>query len=102
MVNVNISLDDLGIVVEALESADFYINDTEENEKKFYDHKDELRWRLDRLLKKWGKIKEIDEKIRWNKSVVRLGRGFTTYDEFMETQHALLDERRNIKEKERF
>jgi glucosamine 6-phosphate synthetase-like amidotransferase/phosphosugar isomerase protein len=95
MVQVSISLDDLDLIAKALDSADFYYNSTPEDEKKFYDHISELRYRLERHLKKWNKIKEIDEKIKWNKQVFHLGRGFHTFDEFMEAQNKLLDERRS-------
>ena len=102
MVHLSVSLDDLDTIVKALDSADFYINSTPEDEKEFYDHKDELRYRLERLQKKWEKVKEIDEKIKWNKQIVHLGRGFHTLDEFFQAQSRLLDERRAVVKGERF
>ena len=103
MVQISITLDDLDTIIKALDSADFYINSTPEDEKKFYDHKDDLRYRLEKQLKKWDRIKEIDERIKWNKTVVHLGRGFRTYNEFLDEQNKLLDERRDIiKKKEGF
>lgn len=96
MVNISITLDDLDIIVKSLESADIYINDTEENERKFYDHMDELRLRLEKTLKKWEEVKKIDERIKWNKEVFVLGRGFSTVDEFDEAQKKLYEKRYSI------
>ena len=101
MVKVSITLDDLDVLVKAMESSDVYIDDTDENMKRFYEHKDELQRRLEHLLEKWEKVKKIDEKIRWNKEIVHLGRGFSTFDEYLEIQKELREERRNlIKQKE--
>jgi DNA-binding PadR family transcriptional regulator len=96
MVNISITLGDLDTIVKALDSADIYINDTEENMRKFYEDKDELRRRLERLLEKWEKVRKIDEKMKWNKQIVRLGRGFNTFDEYLETQKELKEERRKL------
>lgn len=96
MVNVSLTLDDLDTIVKALDSADFYINSTPEDEKEFYDHKDDLRYRLEKQLKKWERIKEIDERIKWNREIFHLGRGFRTFEEFQNAQEKLLDERREI------
>ena len=96
MVKISVTLDDLDIIVKSLDSADIYFNSTPENEKKFYDHMSELRIRLEKQLNKWDKVKRIDEKIRWNNLMVRLGRGFSTFDEFLETQSKLRDERRKV------
>ena len=96
MVNVSLTLDDLDLIVKALESADFYINSTPEDEKEFYDHKDDLRYRLEKQLKKWDRIKEIDERIKWNKKIFHLGRGFHTFEEFQNSQEKLLNERRKV------
>ena len=100
MVNLSLTLDDLDLVVKALDSADFYYNSTPENEKKFYDHISELGIRLEEQLKKWDRVRQIDEKIKWNKYMVHLGRGFHTFDEFLETQNKLMDERRKVIEEE--
>lgn len=96
MVNLSLTLDDLDLIVKALDSADFYYNSTPEDEKKFYDHISELSIRLERKLKKWDRVKQIDEKIRWNKLMVHLGRGFHTFDEYLETQSKLRDERHKV------
>ena len=96
MVIVSISLDDLDTIVKALDSADFYINSSPENEKRFYEHKDKLQNRLEKLLQKWDKIKEIDDKIKWNKQIFHLGRGFHTVEEFITKQNELRNERYNI------
>ena len=96
MVNISITLDDLDTIVKALDSADIYINDTEENMRKFYEDKDELRRRLERLLEKWEKVKKIDEKMKWNKRIVRIGRGFNTFEEYLEKQKELREERMNL------
>ena len=96
MVKISVTLDDLDIIVKSLDSADIYFNSTPENEKKFYDHMSELRIRLEKQLNKWDRVKRIDEKIRWNNLMVRLGRGFSTFDEFLETQSKLRDERRKV------
>lgn len=102
MVNVSITLDDLDIIVKSLEcGGDIFVNDTEENERKFYDHIDELRLRLEKTLKKWEEVKKIDERIKWNKEVFVLGRGFSTVDEFDEAQKKLFEKRYDIiKERE--
>ena len=96
MVKVSITLDDLDILVKAMESSDIYMDDTDENMKKFYDHKDELQRRLEHLLEKWEKVKKIDENLRWNKEIVRLGRGFNTFEEYLEKQKELREERMNL------
>ena len=96
MVKISLTLDDLDLIVKALDSADFYYNSTPENEKKFYDHLSELRFRLEKQLNKWDKVKKIDEKMRWNNLMVHLGRGFNSFDEFLETQSKLRDERRKV------
>ena len=101
MVNISITLGDLDTIVKALDSADIYINDTEENMRKFYEDKDELRRRLERLLEKWEKVRKIDEKMKWNKHIVYLGRGFSTFDEYLEKQKELREERRKLIEEVR-
>ena len=102
MVNISITLDDLDIIVKAMESSDIYINDTEENMRKFYEHKDGVQRRLERLLKKWESVKQIDEKIKWNKRMVHLERGFNSFDEYLETQKRLREERRKMIEEDGF
>jgi hypothetical protein len=52
MVKVSITLDDLDVLVKAMESSDIYIDDTDENMKRFYEHKDDLQRRLEHLLEK--------------------------------------------------
>ena len=96
MVKVSITLDDLDVLVKAMESSDVYIDDTDENMKRFYEHKDELQRRLEHLLEKWEKVKKIDENLRWNKEIVRLGRGFNTFEEYLEKQKELREERMNL------
>ena len=96
MVNISITQDDLYLLVEALDSADFYVNGTEEDMKKFYEHKDKLRWRLTQILKKWDAVEKVNREIKWAKNLFHLGRGFHTTDEFLETLQKLLDERHNI------
>lgn len=96
MVNVSFTLDDLDLIVKSLESADIYVNYTAEENRKFYDHIDELRLRLEKTLKKWEEVKKIDERIKWNKEVFVLGRGFTTVDEFDEAQKKLFEKRYSV------
>ena len=98
MVNISITLDDLDTIVKALDSSDIYIDDTEENMSNFYEHKDELRRRLEHLLEKWEKVKKIDETLKWNKEIVHLGRGFNTFEEYLEKQKELRKERRKLVE----
>ena len=96
MVVVSLTLDDLDLVVKALESADFYMNGTPEEEEAFYNHIYDLRLRLNALHDKWSEIKRVEDKIKWNLNLIRLGRGFKTFEDFHKSQGELLDERRDL------
>ena len=96
MVNVSLTLDDLDTIVKALYSADFYTDGTPESQKEFYDHIDVLRLRLEKQLKKWQVVAKIDEKLMANREMFHLGRGFHTFNEFMEAQEKLRYERRTV------
>ena len=99
MVNVSIKLEDLELITMALDSADFYLNDSEERVKEFFEHIDNLRFRLEKITKNWNEIKILEDKIEWNKTLIHLHRGFTSYDDFFNEQHKLLDEIRQLKNK---
>ena len=96
MVRVSLTLDDLDLIVKALYSPDIYIDDTPENEQKFYQHIEDLSYRLGLIQKKYEAIKDIDGKIKWNNALFKLGRGFETIGAWQKTQHALYEKRREI------
>jgi predicted N-acyltransferase len=39
---------------------------------------------------------KIDEKIKWNNKISRLGRGFSSFDDYLQRQKELREERRKI------
>ncbi len=84
MVMISLTLDDLDTVVKALDSADFYSDNST-----FYEHLDHFKYRLERLMKKYETIQKIDEKIKWNHTLLRLGRGFETIDDYEKAQEIL-------------
>ena len=96
MVKVSVTLDDLDTIIKALDSADFYCEDAS-----FYEHLSELRFRLQKVLKKHEAIKNIDDRLKWNRVLLRLGTGFNTIDDYEKARDYLLSEReRLIKSKE--
>ena len=93
---VSLTLDDLDTIIKALDSADFYTNDST-----FYEHLGNLKLRLEKLLEKWEKIKNVDEKIKWNNTLLRLGRGFETIEEYEKKTNELYEIRNNLKHEKR-
>lgn len=96
MVTISITLDDLDLIIKSLDSADIYVDATPEEERKFYDHLNKLRVRLERTLKKYDAIAKIDDKIKWNHTLLKLGRGFETIEQWEKATHELYDERNRI------
>ena len=93
MVKVSLKLDDIFLLTESLDSADFYFEGSDEDKEKFYEGINQLRHRLEKTHEKWNKIKEIEEKIKFNNKMVSLGRGFNKFDDFLESQAELRNER---------
>lgn len=78
MVQISVTSDDLDTIVRALDGADFYLNGTDEWEKKFWKHLDFLKYRLEFTLKKEEKLKELKEKKDHIQYCIVHQRGFTT------------------------